>query len=180
MCDRTIDEFIKVNYDHLLKSATNIINKNGNQDDPHELLNYSVLQLLESKKKQQIISSGFGVFWLVRVMTNSIYSSTSAYHKNIRPYNFTPINSDYEYEYTDLQQRENLLDAIESILNQLEKQDTAGWYMVNLFRIWIDKRNYNSIVRETGIPRQSISRAIKNCKEIILQELKKRNIKYEF
>lgn len=178
--DETIDEFIKVNHNHLLKSAISIVNKNGGYDDPYELLNYSVLQLLEHHNRDEIVSSGFGVFWLIRVMTNSIYSSTSPYHKTIRPYNFTPINSDYEYITTDIQARENLLNNIESILNEIEKKDAAGWYMVNLFKLWVDKRNFYEIARETNIPRMSITRAVKNCKEILIEELKKRNLKYEF
>jgi hypothetical protein len=174
-----IDRFVNVNYTHLLKSANNIINKNGSNDDPYELLNYSILQLLEHHKREDIIKSGFGVFWLIRVMTNSIFSNTSAYHKQIRGSNLVPIDTDMPDVVVDTEMKENLLNQIETILNEIEKQDISGWYMVNVFRLWVEKRNYYAIVRETNIPRTSITRAVKSCKELVLKELKKRNIDYE-
>jgi hypothetical protein len=177
--DKNTDRFVNVNYKHLLKCATNIITKNGLNDDPHELLNYSLLQLLDHKDREKIITSGFGVFWLIKVMTNSVFSNTSSYHKQIRNLNHEPLN-DYEYKTDDVETKEYILTTIETIMLDIEKKNIEGWYMVNLFKLWVDKRNYNAIMRDTKIPRNSITRAVVGCKKIILQELKNRNINYEF
>lgn len=175
-----IDRFVNTNWNNLLKTATNIINKNGSNDDPYELLNYSLLQLLESKKSEEIVKSGFAFFWIVRVMTNSIYSQTSDYHRNIRPYNFDIIEDKYEYEVGLHNERESVLQAIETIMDDIEKQDITGWYIVNVFKIWLQKRSITKVSIETDIPRGSIHKAIKRCKELIQKELKNKNITYEF
>jgi hypothetical protein len=166
-----IDNFIKINYNHLLSVSKKIINKNGRFDDPHELLNYSVLQLLEHNKREEIIESGFGVFWIIRVMTNSIYSNTSQFHKMMRN-DCDVLNQDIEDEVVDKQGEEDLLNDIEDILLKIENNKIEGWYIANIFKLYIENPNYNHISRETGIPRKSITNAVKTCRALILQELK--------
>lgn len=176
-----IDIFVELNWKHLQKTANNICNKNNSNDDPNELLNYCFLQLLEHRNKKSIIESGFGVYWLIKTMTNSIFSKSSKYHKQIRSQNFTELSTDISYEEPeDTSLEEKLVNEIEIILNKIEKQDIAGWYMVNLFKLWVEKKNISAISRETNIPRSSISDAVRGCKETIIKELKKRNIQYEF
>lgn len=175
-----IDRFVNTNWNNLLKTATNIINKNGSNDDPNELLNYSILQLLESKKRDEIIKSGFGYFWIVRTMTNSIYSQTSDYHRNIRLNTYSPLEDKYIDEAGNHNEKENLLNSIETIMNDIEKRGITGWYVVNVFKIWVEKRSITKVSIETNIPRGSIHNAIKTCKELIHKELKNKNIKYEF
>jgi hypothetical protein len=190
MNDSKIDVFIKENYSNLIQSAHKIASKNRAGDEPYELLNYAVLQLLEHKNKEEIIESGFGYFWIIRVMTNSIYSSTSGFHKQVRKpsnFNYGDVSENLiQYKVYDIDcifdnkiEKENILDIIDEILNEIEKQDIAGWYMVNLFKLWADKRNYYAVARETNIPRSSITNAVIKCRELLIQELKKRNIHYE-
>jgi hypothetical protein len=134
-------------------------------------LNYSVLQLLEHNKREEIIESGFGVFWIIRVMTNSIYSNTSQFHKMMRN-DCDVLNQDIEDEVVDKQGEEDLLNDIEDILLKIENNKIEGWYIANIFKLYIENPNYNHISRETGIPRKSITNAVKTCRALILQELK--------
>lgn len=155
----------------MLSVSKKIINRNGRFDDPHELLNYSFLQLLEHNKREEIIESGFGVFWIIRVMTNSIYSNTSQFHKMMRN-DYDVLNQDIQDEVVDKQGEEDLLNDIEIIMNEIEKRQITGWYYINIFKLYIENPNYNHISRETGIPRKSITNAVKVCRALILQELK--------
>ena len=169
-----IDAFVNENYQHLLSVSKKIISKNGTNENPYDLLNYSLLQLLEHNNKENIIESGFGVFWLIRVMTNSIFSKTSAYRKEIGSIGDPLV--DVEYIDDDKTSQEALYKEIDDILNKIEGQNVEGWYVVTLFKIYSENKNYNKISRETGIPRKSITNAVKTCRELVLQELKKKNI----
>lgn len=166
-----INRFVNENYNHLLSVATKIIIKNGSKEDPYELLNYSLLQLLEHKNSESIVESGFGVFWLVRVMTNSIFSNTSEFSRLYRN-SYDELNKDIQDDVVDKQEEEDLLNDIENILLKIEANKIEGWYVVNVFKLYIENPNYNHISRETGIPRKSITNAVKTCRALILQELK--------
>ena len=172
-----IDRFVNENYNHLLSVAAKIIAKNGSREDPYELLNYSLLQLLEHKNTESIIESGFGVFWLVRVMTNSIFSNTSEFSRLYRS-SYDELNKDIEDDVVDKQGEEDLLNDIENILLKIEKNKIEGWYVVNVFKLYIENPNYNYISRETGIPRKSITNAVKTCRALIIEELKNKK-KYD-
>lgn len=167
--------FFNENYKHLLKTSQNICSKNGTGDDPEELLHYSIEQLLINPKYEDIIQSGFATFWLIRTMTNSVFSNTSYYARNIR-LQTTSLENDIEYEVEDLEGRELVLDTIEGILENISSKSIEGWYSVELFKLWVDKRNYNQISKDTGIDRKSITTAIKTCKILIIEELKNKNL----
>jgi hypothetical protein len=167
-----VQTFIETNYEHLLGVSKKIISKNGRFDDPYELLNYCFLQLLEHEKRDQIVASGFGSFWVIRVMTNSIYSNTSGFHKMTRM-DYDGLDNEMPENGNDWQETENTLNSIENILNKIEQNKIEGWYVVNMFRLWVENPNYNYISRETGIPRKSITNAVKTCRDLVLQELKK-------
>jgi hypothetical protein len=167
-----MDRFVNENYTHLLSIATKIITRNGSREDPYELLNYSLLQLLEHKNSQSIVESGFGVFWLVRVMTNSVFSNTSEFSRLYRTC-YDELNKDIQDEVVDKQEEEDLLNDLENILSKIEANKIEGWYVANIFKLYIENPNYNHISRETGIPRKSITNAVKVCRALILQELKK-------
>lgn len=162
------------NYEHLLSVSKKIISKNGTNENPYDLLNYSLLQLLEHNNKQGIIESGFGVFWLIRVMSNSIFSKTSAFRREVGLIGDPLV--DVEYQDDDKISQEALYEEIDSILNMIEGQNITGWYVSTLFRIYSNDKNYNKISRETGIPRKSITNAVKTCRDLILQELKNKNL----
>ena len=159
------------NYEHLLSVSKKIISKNGTNENPYDLLNYSLLQLLEHNNKENIIESGFASFWLIRVMSNSIFSKTSSYRKEVGSIGDPLV--DVEYIDDDKTSQELLYKEIESILNMIEGQNIQGWYVATLFRIYSNDKNYNKISRETGIPRKSITNAVKTCRDLVLQELKK-------
>jgi hypothetical protein len=152
--------------------ATKIISKNGTNEDAFDLLNYSLLQLLEHKNKESIIESGFASLWLIRTMSNSIFSKTSAFRREVGSIGDPLV--EVEYIDDDKISQELLYEEIDSILNMIEGQNIQGWYVATLFRIYSNDNNYNKISRETGIPRKSITNAVKTCRDLVLQELKKR------
>jgi hypothetical protein len=164
--------FFNNNYEHLLSVADKIISKNGTGEDPYDLLNYSFLQLLEHEKCFDILESGFASFWIIRVMTNSIFSKTSAYRREVGLIGNPLV--DVEYIDDNETSQELLYEEIDSVLKVIEGKGIEGWYIVNMFKIYADNKNYNKISRETGIPRKSITNAVKTCRDLVLQELKKR------
>jgi hypothetical protein len=162
---------VNENYEHLLSVSKKIISKNGTNENPYDFLNYSLLQLLEHNNKQGIIESGFGVFWLIRVMSNSVFSKTSAFRREVGLIGDPLV--DVEYIDDNETSQELLYEEIDSVLKVIEGKGIEGWYVVNMFKIYADNKNYNKISRETGIPRKSITNAVKTCRDLILQELKK-------
>ena len=76
---------------------------------------------------------------------------------------------DYEVDY--------LTEAIQGILEEMELDHEGKlWYNARLFTMWLETQNYSELSRRTDIPRTSISNAVDEAREYILQELKERKI----
>ena len=52
-------------------------------------------------------------------------------------------------------------------MEDMEADTVEQWFRVVLFKMWIKTSNYSELERITGIPRTSISQAVKECKEYI-------------
>jgi hypothetical protein len=59
------------------------------------------------------------------------------------------------------------LEAVKGIMEDMEADTVEQWFRVVLFKMWIKTTNYSELERITGIPRTSISQAVKECKEYI-------------
>jgi len=50
------------------------------------------------------------------------------------------------------------------------------WFHATLFEMWLENPNYSKLAKKIGIPRTSISHAVRITKKHILTELKKKGI----
>ena len=83
------------------------------------------------------------------------------------------LKDDIAYDYDT----DRLLDAIEGLLEEMEL-DYKGklWFNARLFQMYLECQNFSELSRKTDIPRTSISNAVEEAKEYILNELKERKI----
>lgn len=150
------------------------------QHDWEEVAHYVIADFLENPKAEALIASGDGMSYLSGVIWRSVHSSTSPYHKVFRQsgrvfgmhesYDKPDDNIEYDFE------RDNITEEIYGILTDLEAEGLENWYMATLFKMYTKVGNYSEIARKTGIPRNSISQTVNQCKDYIQQTLKNRGI----
>ena len=174
--------------------------KNIAKSDPlyEELGHYAIEQFMINKRYSEVIDNetkepgkhakGF----IIMIMKNSWYgakSEFSRYHKahradiGTRKRNVSDIKFDkltnIEIENYD-EDKDFVIEAIQGILEEMAIDTKRLWYNAKLFQMYLENQNYSAISRDTNIPRTSIAAAVEEAKEYIKQQLKLRNIDYEF
>ena len=160
-----------------------------------ELAHYSIEQFMTHRRYDEILErdrlepdEGHCRGFLLAIMRNSWYgkkSEFSRYNKLHRAdighrkrvvsdlkFNRLLEGADEEYNF----ELDRLIEAIEGLLEEMELDQNKLWYCARLFKMWLDTPNYSELSRRTDIPRTSISNAVEEAKEYILQELIKREI----
>lgn len=156
-----IEQFFQDNYTALREAAKKI---SGNDPLWEELLSYTVDEFLRKKNVEEIILSGGGRYYCVRIMMNSFRSTTSPFYLTYRRPS-TDI-----HDIPDLPQEEdNTNEIAEKIRKEIEK---LSWYDKMLFEIYLDEgHTISSLARATGIPRTSISLSINRIRKHIKKKL---------
>jgi len=191
-----------MNHDWINSNYTNIIqwSKNITKNDElaEELAHYSIEVFLTHKRYDEIMTRderdpdhGHARAFILSIMRNSWYghkSEFTRYHKAhradigkrkrvISDEAFSNIleNTGSEYDY----ELDYIIEAILGIIEEMSIDTKKLWYNAKLFEMYIQNPNYSALSRETGIPRTSISTAITEAKEYIINELNNRGILYE-
>ena len=156
-------DFINENYIPLQEAAERI---SDNNELAPELLHYTLDVFLNKKDVNDIIESGAGRFYCVRIMLNSWKSVTSPFYYTYRKHGqlesaienlIIPIEEDIDHEIVD------------KIKYELEK---LPWYDRMLFKTFVDENHtISSLSRATGIPRTSISLSINRIRKHIKKNL---------
>jgi len=153
-------DFFLDNYDKLKEAAQNIT---GNDPLWEELLHYTIDIFLRKKDVEDIIKSGGGRFYCVRIMMNSYRSTTSPFYTEYRR------PSAELTEVQEIEEEENLTEIADKIKKEIEK---LNWYDKMLFEVYIDEgHTISSLARATGIPRTSISLSINRIRRHIKKKL---------
>lgn len=149
-----IDDLAK---DDRIKNACKKIGQQDWEDLYQEL--FLILCEMEEGKLIQIEAKGYLHFWIVRVLMNNTTSTGKFYRKykilNVeREAEKTIAEAEDENEQVFARQRE----VIGTILREFEQRgrEKAGWYKVNLLRLYSEKGNISEINRLTGIPFETI------------------------
>lgn len=79
------------------------------------------------------------------------------------------LGSDYDFEI-DLK-----IEMCQGILEDMKAENMQQWYRAVLFEMWCETPNYSKIARATMIPRTSISVAVNEAQEYIIQKIEERN-----
>jgi hypothetical protein len=157
-----IEEFVNENYYPLKEAAERI---SSGDDLSMELLHYALDEFLRKKNVVDVIESGGGRFFCVRIMMNSWRSVTSPFYYTYRM-NTTDID---DIEDVVQGEDENHTEIHDKIKRELSK---LSWYDRMLFQTYVDENHtISSLSRATGIPRTSISLSINRIKKHIRKRL---------
>ena len=185
-------DWITENYNNIIQWSRNMTK---NDELSYELAHYGIETLLHHKRYEEILNKhnedpdyGHLRGFLLAILRNSWYgkkSEFSRYHKAHRAdighrkgditdeaFNILLEVEDSDYD----EEKDRLIEAIEGLIEEMELDQDKLWYDARLFKMWLETPNYSELSRRTDIPRTSISNAVAEAKEYILQKLKNRNI----
>jgi len=167
-----IDIFFEENWDALQEAAKKISSNNSQWED---LLHLCLEDFLQKENLPEIIASGGGRFYLIRMMMNQFRSTTSYFHKqyreDIQEFNAN-VSEESEDPYTSEEEDPDYQAQIEDLLTKLP------WYDRNLFEIYaIEGHSMSSLSRATGISRTSISLTLNRVKKYLKENINYANIK---
>jgi DNA-directed RNA polymerase specialized sigma24 family protein len=151
------------NYEELKKAAYRI---SKSQDLSEELLHYCIEEFLAKKDSSDIVASGGGRFYIVRIMMNQWNSVTSPFYHTYRKHydeltEEIPDNGQEEDEY-----------VIETATRAREELDRLSWYDRVLFDTFVNENHtVSSLARGTDIPRTSISLTINRIRKHLRNKL---------
>ena len=146
-------------------------------DESLEVAHHVIEQFLTNPKAEGLIERKEALRYFSGMIHLSYHSSTSPYHKlhrqSGRVYGLKEgwekkVELDDEYDY----ETDNTIRMIETLLEEMEADNIDRWYKSVLFRMYVDCQNYSELERRTGIPRTSISQAVRECREYIKNKLK--------
>lgn len=148
-----------------------------------DVAHFAIEQFMQHERGQELVDSGKGMQFLSGIIWRSYNSSTSEYHSLYRQKNrMCQIISEQQIEQADdvydINQDE-VTGAMLAIVEDMLAGSTETWFRATLFNMWLSNSNYSDLSRKTGIPRQSITQAVEECKTYIKQQLKQQNIRYE-
>jgi hypothetical protein len=184
--------WIETNYYNIIQWSKNMTK---GDELAEELAHYSIEQFMTHKRYNEVIERdavepdfGHARGFILAIMRNSWYgkkSEFSRYNKlhradighRKRVVSDTKFHELLESEGEEYNfELDRLIEAIEGLLEEMELDQNKLWYCARLFKMWLETSNFSELSRRTDIPRTSISNAVEEAKEYILQELKNRNI----
>jgi len=189
-----MSDWISNNYENILKWAENI-----SKGDPlaQELAHYAIEKFMQHSRYQEICDKealepeyGHSRGFILAIMRNSWFGKKSEFRRvnanhradigsrkrNVNDSKFADLleeNKAEEYNYD----KDYLIEAIEGLLEEMNlDRESRLWFNARLFEMYLETPNFSEISRKTDIPRTSISNAVTEAKEYIIEELKNRQI----
>ena len=158
-----MDQFVKENYKELQIAAQKIT---GGDSLWEELLHYCLEEFLFKPNVNEIVESGGGRFYCVRIMLNQYRSSTSPFYTKYR----TPTE-EITFEYGE--EPEVYQDHTDNLTRIQDALDKLNWYDKRLFEIFVtENHTISSLSRATGIPRTSVNLTINRVRTYLKKSIK--------
>jgi hypothetical protein len=153
--------FLQDNYYPLKEAAERI---SGHDELAEELLHYTIDEFLKKANAEEIVLSGGGRWFCVRILMNSWRSSSS-------PFFYT-----YRQPTLDIEEAEGIADEDEDLTEFTERTRTIlaklPWYDRMLFDTYVtDNHSVSSLARVTGIPRTSVSLTLNRVRKHVKSNL---------
>lgn len=175
-----VNGFITTKYEDIMLMSKKICRSNPEWE---EVGHFSIEKFMLHERAGELVEAGRAMNFLSGIIHRSFHSSTSQYHTLVRQKNrmhsFTSSTQlqepDIDYNHAE----DNVIDMIQTILEEMVSESKESWFQSVLLQMFADTPNYSKIARETGVPRTSISRAVKEAREHIKLKLKQRGIDYE-
>jgi len=171
-----VNKFLTEKYADIIKMSWRICKSKEAEDVAH----YAIEQFMIHKRGQELVDKGQGMLFLSGIIHRSFHSGTSPYHKLYRQSgrvhrlhdktSEARVDEPYDFEI-DL-----TIEGIQGIMEDMEADTVDQWFRVKLFKMWLDNSNYSELSRITGIPRTSISQAVKECKDYIKNRIEQNGI----
>ena len=153
------------NYEELRKAAVRI---SENSTLAEELLHYTLAEFLMKPTLADIINSGAGRFYCVRIMLNSWRSTTSPFFYTYRKPHL-PLD---EWTHIADVPEEDQTPTLERAERAREVLLFLPWYDRMLFETFVDgNHTVSSLARETGIPRTSVSLTINRVRRFLKENI---------
>ena len=161
--NKEIEKFITTNYYELLKIAKKITK---NHELTHDLLHEVILQLYN---KNNIVLQEYSneqmKYYIVSIIRINWHSKTSPFYYKIRKETSRYTNIDDIYDLADDTQlefeKQHLFDILEQSWCELD------WFRKSLFEMYMTLGSMKKVSKQTRIPVSSISRYLKESKELI-------------
>lgn len=179
MQSKTVETFLSEQYDEIVIMSSKICR---GHPDHRDVAHYCIADFIEHVRADELVEQGRAMNFLSGMIHRSFRSSTSPYHKLYRQSGRVHAKSEIVTNETHEEYDHHIdfmTEAVLGILEEMKLMDDKNkdvWYMAVLFELWLENPNYSDIARNTNIPRTSISQAVQQCKDYIIQELKNRNI----
>ena len=158
-----IEQFVKDNYLPLKEAAERI---SGGDPLSEELLHYTLDEFLRKRDVDQIIDSGGGKFYCVRIMMTQWKSVTSPFYHTYRKPSPT-------LDIEDVQDIPDYDDPTTQIADRIRDElSVLPWFDRKLFEVFLTEgHTISSLARATGIPRTSISLSINRIRRHIKKNI---------
>lgn len=189
----TISEWTDNNYQPFKEACQRICEGNPLAE---ELTHYVLSEFLLKADVQDIINSGGGFFYVLRMATNNWKSTTSPFFRTYRDPNLRiPLNEHHYQERQENDRHEELepehrqssktkiqMNGIEEVsewtFEELYERvqthiQTLGWYERELLQVYAENNGNASLVsRLTKIPRTSINLTIRKVKQHLTKQIR--------
>ena len=185
--------WLNENYDNIIKWAKNICK---NDELAYELGHYSIEKFITHKRYEEITDRheaepkfGHCRGFVIAIMRNSWIGSKSefsrvhkAHRADIGNRKREVTDEKFDMLYNQIADEpydhdvDRVLEGISGLLEEMSLEHDKLWYSAKLFQMYLEDSNFSSLSRKTDIPRTSISNAVNEAREYILQQLKIRKI----
>jgi DNA-directed RNA polymerase specialized sigma24 family protein len=157
-----LQKFFEDEYNELKKASRRIT---GNHALSDELLHWVLDSFMFNPRVDEIISSGGGRFYCVRIMMNQWGNISSDFYKAHRQHSDT-IDGLEELPQEDEGLEAHIASKAKQVLSELP------WYDRKLFETLVEEgHTVSSLARATGIPRTSVSLTINRIRKQIKRNL---------
>jgi RNA polymerase sigma factor (sigma-70 family) len=161
--NKEIERYITTNYYELLNIAKKITK---NHELTHDLLHEVIIQLYN---KNNIVLQEYSneqmKYYIVSIIRINWHSKTSPFYYKIRKETSRYTNIDEIYDLADDTQlefeKQHLFDILEQSWCELD------WFRKSLFEMYMTLGSMKKVSKQTRIPVSSISRYLKESKELI-------------
>lgn len=180
-----VNKWIIDNYDDLLNTTKNIIDKND-LDMVEDLFQEVIIMFIENKNSEELVKDKKQAKWFfIRILLNQYRSNTSYYHKKYRriikgvePIDDITIEDKEEYDLdTDIMIDYNL-EIIEEML--VSEDNLERYYAFIIMLYFSNGHNFAEVARLLKVSRTTIRRQFDIGAKIIIQKMKSHNRNLEY
>lgn len=165
----SLDKWITINFTMLQDTTLRVVKNNQEADD---VLQSVIEQLLHKREQLDEIPDKNKLYYFIRVLKNNYYSTTSNYYREHKKGSVYNKEWDECYEAIPDEVYKEEIPDIEWVKKEL---DTLPWFDRDLFLLWFELGTIINVSSQTTIPKNSVSRYIKQTKKLLQKRWESKN-----